>query len=248
MKKELYDDMYRQESFQWSFRAKYDIVIKTLINEGLTDVRNPLICDFGCGCGFMMKLLSAYGTVVGFDFSDDAIEYSRQTFTGEAELRQIDLEKYNEMDRFDYGVVLDVIEHIKHDELALKNIYGSVKAGGVVVITVPALMSLWSQHDENCMHWRRYGRAELEDKVKKAGFKVKYCGFYNFYAFFPAYIVRKFQKIFRIDNSDDHIESGFKDNWLNRFMCGVMHHEGRMMNKGYHYPIGFSLMCVAVKE
>ena len=130
MKKECYDDMYRQESFQWSFKAKYDNVIDALNHAGMNSAKAPVICDFGCGCGFMMNLLSKYGEVVGFDFSEDAIEYSKKTFSGNGELRRINLENYHEKDRFDYGVVLDVIEHIEHDELALKNIYGSMRAGG----------------------------------------------------------------------------------------------------------------------
>ena len=205
MNKEMYDVMYRKQSFQWMFRAKYDNVIKVLVNEGLKEKDNPLICDFGCGCGFMMKLLSEYGDVVGFDFEEYAIEYAKHVFDAYKEIHQMDLEKYSEKDRFDYGVIMDVLEHIEHDKIALKNIYTSMKCGGVLVITVPALMLLWSQHDQNCMHYRRYEKNELETKVKEAGFKIRYCGYYNFYMFFPLYVLRKIQRLFKIDDKDSHL-------------------------------------------
>jgi len=72
----------------------------------------------------------------------------------------------------DAVVALNVLEHIDEDQKALWNIFQILKPGGVAHIEVPAGPLLYDFYDEVLMHHRRYGKKELVQKCKKAGFRV----------------------------------------------------------------------------
>ncbi|MFC2085574.1 class I SAM-dependent methyltransferase, partial [Bacteroidota bacterium] len=55
----------------------------------------------------------------------------------------------------------DVIEHVEEDHFFLKNIYKILEPGGMLYIVVPAHQWLWSLHDINVQHYRRYNSENL---------------------------------------------------------------------------------------
>lgn len=73
---------------------------------------------------------------------------------------------------FDSVSALDVIEHLRDDSAAASELARVTAPGGVVTITVPASQRLWSQHDENVGHHRRYSRAQLDGVTAGAGLAV----------------------------------------------------------------------------
>lgn len=76
-------------------------------------------------------------------------------------------------------VCLNVLEHIREDEAALKNMYDALAPGGALVLLVPAHQALYSKIDENLEHYRRYSQKELQIKVRRAGFSVRRSFFFN---------------------------------------------------------------------
>jgi SAM-dependent methyltransferase len=68
---------------------------------------------------------------------------------------------YSAAGRFDLITICDVIEHVEHDERAIACVYEALQPGGVALITVPALPSLWSAHDVRNHHFRRYVKSGL---------------------------------------------------------------------------------------
>lgn len=246
MKEGMYQSMYETETYHWYFKSKYEIVLAVLENAGLRKHSEVDIGDFGCGCGLMLEKLALYGKPVGMDFSDEALQYCRLNFSGE--LVQVDVEKYDEKDKFDYCIALDVIEHVKNDSLALKNINNSLRDDGVCVITVPAFMCLWSKHDENCMHYRRYDKKKLESCVANGGFDIKYISYYNFWSFIPVFLVRKLENLFHLKNSGSRLEYGFKkDGFVNNVLYHIFSSEKKRIIKDKTYPFGVGLICLAKK-
>ncbi len=65
--------------------------------------------------------------------------------------------------------LFDVIEHLDQPVAALEAALSLVKAGGWVVGTVPALMSLWSDYDAKGGHQLRYDRRTLGDVLERVG-------------------------------------------------------------------------------
>ena len=73
---------------------------------------------------------------------------------------------------FDTVCMFDVLEHIKDDEFALKNVYKSLKKEGKIVLTVPAHMWLWNRSDTIAGHKTRYNKKNFVEKVRNSGFEI----------------------------------------------------------------------------
>ena len=78
-----------------------------------------------------------------------------------------------ERERYDTVVAANVLEHVEDDEAALRQIHALLEPGGRVVLVVPMLRALYGQIDRSIHHFRRYERAELEERLEKAGFAVE---------------------------------------------------------------------------
>ena len=74
--------------------------------------------------------------------------------------------------------MLDVLEHLEDDGAALDRLRSSMNPGGHVVITVPALQALWSEHDEANHHFRRYPRRLLRGRLTEHGFEIVRLGYH----------------------------------------------------------------------
>ncbi|MCI9480677.1 MAG: class I SAM-dependent methyltransferase [Lachnospiraceae bacterium] len=242
MKKEMYKSMYETETYHWYFKSKYEIVLGILEKYGLKKKSDYQIVDIGCGCGVMLEVLSKYGAVTGIDFSEEALEYCRMNFSGR--LEQADLQRYVSNKMYDYGIALDVLEHVEDDRKALINIKNMLNKGAVCVITVPALNMLWSAHDKNCMHKRRYTKPQLENLIKASGLKVEYCSYYNFWFFPIVFLVRKIENLLKLDNSGSRLEYGFSDSFLNYLLYRIFVSEKYRICAHKNFFIGVSLICV----
>ena len=68
--------------------------------------------------------------------------------------------------------LLDVIEHLADDVEALRQIGHTLKPGGLVIATVPALTTFWSYVDDVSRHRRRYSCDDLKQLGVRAGLEV----------------------------------------------------------------------------
>lgn len=240
MKHEMYENMYQTDTYHWWFRGKREIVL-ALAEPILSAPGEKKLIDFGCGCGAMLPELVKYGAVTGADFSQTALEYCKERFSGE--LRRIDLSApVQPWASYDFGVALDVLEHIGEDSVAAKNLYDFMCPGGTCVITVPAYQWLWSAHDENCMHKRRYNKKTLNGLLVQAGFQVEYLSYYNTLLFPPAALVRLLSKLFRLDKGSS-VENGFRDSLLNQILYRIFSMEKSWIRKERTFPFGLSLIA-----
>ena len=76
-------------------------------------------------------------------------------------------------ERFDTVVCANVLEHVEDDAAGLRQIHALLAPGGRVVLLVPMLRALYGEIDRSIHHFRRYERAELVEKLEKAGFVVE---------------------------------------------------------------------------
>ena len=70
-----------------------------------------------------------------------------------------------------------MLEHIQDDLSVLRNLQQVLPPGSKVVFLVPFNQKLYSRFDQEIGHFRRYSKAELEDKMRAAGLKVE-CQYY----------------------------------------------------------------------
>ncbi|MFZ2171919.1 MAG: class I SAM-dependent methyltransferase, partial [Methylococcaceae bacterium] len=145
--------------------------------------------EIGCGTGGNLSLLSKYGVLTGIELYDEAIEIASKRNI--CPIRKGSLPDNLQLsDKFDLICMLDVLEHIEDDSGALNSLAPQLSSNGMLLITVPAYMFLWSAHDEIHHHQRRYTRKKLEDIIVKSGLKIKYSSYFNTLLFPLVYSVR----------------------------------------------------------
>lgn len=152
-------------------KRRFDVLRK--LAAGL-DLRNKVIGEIGCGNGLVQQQLEQHFgvTVDGFDLNEYALRHSVAT----NQPRYC----YNIFDRnprfaarYDVLVLFDVLEHIESDKEKefLETVRFHLKAGGSLLINVPAFMALHSRYDEVVGHQRRYDINMLENVCSAVGLK-----------------------------------------------------------------------------
>ncbi len=154
------------EDRHWWFVARRRILCR-LIEELLPPDPAATVVDVGCGTGGNIAALAGRYRCVGIDTSAEAIELARQRFpqvqfiagrapqdlgglAGEARL----------------VMLTDVLEHVADDRAMFAELFAAAAPGCCFLVTVPADMSLWSEHDESFGHYRRYDPDQLADVWK----------------------------------------------------------------------------------
>lgn len=79
----------------------------------------------------------------------------------------------NYQESFDSVVYVNVLEHVEDDKKELNQVHRSLKNDGTVCIFVPALPFLYSDHDKNIGHFRRYTKSGLKKVLEETGFKIE---------------------------------------------------------------------------
>jgi len=82
--------------------------------------------------------------------------------------------------RFDTLCAFEVLEHIEHDREALRQWREWMRPGGVLLLSVPAKMRLWTARDEWAGHFRRYERQPLLQLLRDEGYAVEHFECYGF--------------------------------------------------------------------
>ncbi len=78
-------------------------------------------------------------------------------------------------------LLLDVIEHVEDDVGLVRQYADKVAPGTRFIVTVPAFMWLWSDHDLFLEHFRRYTLEGIENVIRAGGLTVERgCYFYGF--------------------------------------------------------------------
>lgn len=94
----------------------------------------------------------------------------------------------------DIYLFVDVLEHVADDLALLKSYTDHAPTGAIVMISVPALMSLWSPHDVFVEHFRRYRLKQVETLISQANLELLE-SHYLFGIIFPvAWLVRKLRR------------------------------------------------------
>jgi SAM-dependent methyltransferase len=227
---------------QDSYKANMDFVSKAVAyNAYLVDcVRMDLgdrVLDIGCGIGNTTRLLDR-PFVVGMDVSTYYIEEFKKRVP-DVEVIQADIATLGSVESLrDYGFDTifssNVIEHIEDDRAALSNMFEILAPGGRLVLLVPNYPALYGSMDSADLHFRRYDRETLTERVLEAGFRLEKMFCLNFPGIFWWYVSGKLLR--RPTNGES--EAGL----INHVMPAV-----RLIDRMVANRAGLSLVAVARK-
>jgi SAM-dependent methyltransferase len=138
--------------------------------------RTGTVLDVGCGDGFFLRRLARAGyRGVGIDVSAAGIELARNVLADypQCQVYCARIQEFGPDRGYALATCGETLEHIEDDEAFLRQINRLLEPGGTLVLSVPIDMSLWTQHDIEAGHFRRYSKAELFGKLKNSGFGVQ---------------------------------------------------------------------------
>lgn len=206
------------------------------------------ILEIGCGTGFVLANIRATypaAQLNGSDIFTEGLSFAQQRVPS-ATLFQMDATAIPCREEFDLIGAFDVLEHIEDDAAALAQIHAACKAGGGVIFTVPQHPALWSRMDEYAHHKRRYTRAELLEKMRHAGFRVRYATSFVSLLLPVMWLSRVLQR--NAPPVEDGMDPGLKIHPVVNAMFGaVMALERVLLALGITFPLGGSLLVVANK-
>ena len=187
--RELLDGLLRNEA-DMAFRRRVPILMDYL---ELAD--GDRVLDCGCGMGFFLLVMGTLRDVrsTGLDSDPDRLRWAEREHV-RAELVAGDAQALPFADAsFDKVLATEVLEHVDDDRRALAELHRVLRPGGLLAISVPharwpfwwdpinriwialggrpirsgPIAGIWSNHV------RLYEPAELEERVRAAGFEIE---------------------------------------------------------------------------
>jgi SAM-dependent methyltransferase len=237
----LYPRMAEVEDQHWWFAARRAICDELLANCGLP--RDAAILEPGCGTGGNFPWLARYGRVYAIDSDPAAVEFASARRAAEVTRGALPDAIPFGARRFDLAVMTDVLEHLDEPVAALRAVRARLKPSGVLLLTVPALPRLWSEHDVTHHHRRRYRIDELRESICIAGFTLVYISYYNFILLPAIAIARALSRLTHRPMPGEH-DLVMPPAIVNRILFRVFSSERHLIGK-CRAPIGVSLIVLA---
>jgi SAM-dependent methyltransferase len=216
-------------------------------------VPNPVVLDIGCSSGYTLKHLTQRipgARVLGADYVMGPLEKLASVTPG-LPLLQFDLTKCPlPANSIDVIVLLNVLEHIEHDNLALHQVHRVLRSGGIAVIEVPAGPQLYDIYDRRLMHFRRYSLRQLRRMVLQTGFEVlasSHLGFFLYPGFWAA--KKRNRGVSRASASvqESVIGRDMRRMGQSRLLKSVMRLENSL-RRWIHYPTGIRCLVTCRKR
>ena len=232
------------ERWHWWFRARREI-LETAIRRELGSQRGIAIASVGCGPAeglwWLRELMDDAARVIGLDADRVHAQTASEVERVEYVIGRVEAQPFASRS-LDAVLALDVIEHLDDDAAGLREIARTLKPGGLFVVTVPALPSLWGTQDVVNHHRRRYTKRTLLDAFARAGLPRPRSTYFNTLLFPPIAAVRWIRRAL---GQTEGTQSDFEDNRpgvANELLRAVFAAERHLVGR-VPLPIGVSLLA-----
>lgn len=219
---------------------------------GLIDCFRPTgtLWDIGGGNGFQARHLQNDGQPVVL-IEPSAAGCRNALGRGVTNVLEGTLQEFSlPADRVSAVSLFDVLEHLADPGTMLSECRRILKPGGHLYLSVPAYQMLWSDEDIFARHERRYTRASLKAELERAGFEIRYIGYYFQILVLPILLLRALP--FRLQkkssyhasemDTSEHLPSARARSFLESFLA----RELTAIRRGRELGHGSSVIAVAV--
>jgi len=158
------------------------------------------ILEVGAGIGNFTSKLSKYGNITAIDYDPNYknanygdIEKGKYFFGKNLPAARLPAGQ-GRQESFDTIVCMNVLEHIKDDRKALKNMFSLLNKNGKLILLVPAHQWAYGQMDAGLGHFRRYTKIEVERKLHDSRFLIQDSRYLNWLGLIGWFINAKILK------------------------------------------------------
>lgn len=242
MRPEEYANLERVERDHWYYAGKRRIVRHWLQQSGAIHQQSKLL-DCGAGTGAFASEMQQEVQCTAMDDHQESLEILRQRLPENAVIEGNCTKIPLISDTFNAVTALDVLEHIPDDSKAATELVRVLATRGTLVVTVPAMMSLWSDWDVSLHHQRRYDKKSLLELFASLPVTVEHCSYINVIAMPLVWMARKARALGLGGSSraEDKIPPAFINKALHSAFVGPGC--SRMT-----FPFGVGLLLVARKH
>jgi SAM-dependent methyltransferase len=238
MQKAFRDSLARIEREHWWYRARQRILERAI--DRLVGPKERSLA-IGVGAYREAEMLSQRSRLIAIDREQIDQRCTQVAFAVQADAADLPFPDRS----FDAVFILDVLEHIEGDEVALKEVRRVLRFGGSLLITVPAFMFLFGRQDRVSDHKRRYRRPALVKLVNGLGFEVQYSTYFNTVLFPPIAATRLARRWLRLADGDGKTDFDMRlprplELSLQKLFAAERHAIDRIA-----LPFGVSLLCSA---
>ncbi len=230
-------------TFFWWYVGRRDLFLRLLRKH--LPVPVPRAADIGCGPGgnaLMYGELACRWTCMDVEPSVFFGWEREAGFGGVSDVNSLPIKDGS----LDLILLLDVLEHLEDEGGALREIGRSLSEGGLVLVAVPALMALWSRHDEQAGHQRRYRLSGLRRIIEGEDFEILDSRYYNFTLSHPIWMIRKVLRLF--PDRGEKLETDYSPGFLNGLFVFLLRVENALTMKGFRWPWGTTAVILARKR
>lgn len=192
------EDEYDEQGFElliamqrehfW-YRGRHRLLMNVIskeISRQFSDKNRLCAIDMGGGCGGWLEYLNSlyigkFEELALADSSLQGLKLAKPIVNTFATLYQIDILDIPWSKKWDVVFLLDVLEHIPDQNRALRQIFESMRPGGLVFVTVPALNVFWTYNDDLVNHQRRYSRKDFHILAKETDFELLRTDYFMFF-------------------------------------------------------------------
>lgn len=197
------------------------------------------VFEIGAGIGNYTEFLLDCELAICLEIHPEAASILRERFASKAHVLvfQGDIADPSVRSLAQYqcetALCFNVLEHVRDEVVALKNIGHILAPGGRLLLIVPAIPALMGTVDRSLGHYRRYTRASVRSALAAAQYQVEHISYMNLLGIFGWLwnnrIIRR------------EVGSPAQVIFYDRFIVPWLSKLERL----FHPPVGLSLVCIA---
>ncbi len=241
MNADEYANLERVEREHWYYKGKRELVSRWLQRVGALRPDSRLL-DCGAGTGIFAGMMRPACRVQVLDDHGESLAILRQRFAADEILEGPITAIPAAAGSCDVVTALDVLEHVPDDVGAVREMHRVLRPGGIALVTVPAMMSLWSDWDEGLHHQRRYHSAQLRALFDAKEWEILHWNYTNVAVFPLVWLVRRWQR-WRKPAAGQRAEDRLPPSWINAALLRI--YVGPAMARRCKFPAGVSLLLIA---
>jgi SAM-dependent methyltransferase len=226
-----------EEHWWWQARAVHVLrVVRSL------KLQPPsTILDIGCGGGWAFDQWERFGDVYGVELDPTLVAMAGR-HEARIHLGPFD-STYQPERKFSLIVMLDVLEHLERPGEALTHALELLQPDGHILITVPAMPSAWTSHDELNHHFVRFTAKSFGRLARDCEMKIDRLEYFFQWTTLVKWGIRIKESVFGATPQSPRIPHPIVNRFL-RAVCSLEQHTITQLKP----PLGTSLLCLGTRN